>query len=158
MSAQAVYAANHKQWSDSLVLTEDGRFWRTAGFRGWSETSKSAGRWESAGNELTLTWFEWGPEHLASRDGGRTFECTKGYQFTLRLPPADGVPGWLFRGHSQEQTVAEVRRLLRAELELVQQRLGYADTFYFDRAREMAAPKVAFLRDAVGVFEREMKL
>ena len=62
MSGQAVYAANHKQWSDSLVLTEDGRFWRTAGFRGWSETSKSAGRWESAGNELTLTWFEWGPE------------------------------------------------------------------------------------------------
>ena len=24
MSGQAVYAANHKQWSDSLVLTEDG--------------------------------------------------------------------------------------------------------------------------------------
>ena len=46
MSKQTVYAANHKQWSDSLVLTEDGRFWRTAGFRGWSETSKSAGRWE----------------------------------------------------------------------------------------------------------------
>ena len=47
MSGQAVYAANHKQWSDSLVLTEDGRFWRTAGFRDWSETSKSAGRCES---------------------------------------------------------------------------------------------------------------
>ena len=136
MSGQAVYAANHKQWSDSLVLTEDGRFWRTAGFRGWSETSKSAGRWESAGNELTLTWFEWGPEHLASRDGGRTFECTKGYQFTLRLPPADGVPGWLFRGHSQEQTVAEVRRLLRAELEALREARGEPEP---PRAAELLA-------------------
>ena len=136
MSKQTVYAANHKQWSDSLVLTEDGRFWRTAGFRGWSETSKSAGRWESAGNELTLTWFEWGPEHLASRDGGRTFECTKGYQFTLRLPPADGVPDWLFRGHSQEQTVAEVRRLLRAELEALREARGEPEP---PRAAELLA-------------------
>ena len=43
-------------------------------------------------------------------------------------------------------------------LDLVQQRLGFADTFHFDRAREMAEPKVAFLRDAVTVFEQEMKL
>ena len=43
-------------------------------------------------------------------------------------------------------------------LELVQQRLSFADTFHFDRARRMAEPKVAFLRQAVTQFEEEMRL
>jgi uncharacterized protein len=49
------------------------------------------------------------------------------------------------------KTMAEV-------LELVQQRLSFADTFHFERSKQMAEPKIAFLRQAVAQFEEEMRL
>ena len=43
-------------------------------------------------------------------------------------------------------------------LELVRERLSYADTFHFERARTMAEPKVAFMRQAVAELEAELDL
>ena len=116
---QCTYDAVHKQWSDVIVFQRDGKFWRTesGSSRGWSEQNRNAGRWESDGPEITLKWSAWPPELLQTQDGGRTFQCTKGYQFTLSLPTAKGaVPQWLFDGQSAEQAQQEMQRLLQREL------------------------------------------
>jgi hypothetical protein len=119
------YEAVHKQWTDSIIFSRDGKFWRAEGgsSRGWSEQNRNAGRWESGGTGIKLLWSAWPPEQLQTHDGGRTFQCTKGYQFTLSLPLAQGaVPQWLFGGQSAEQAQAEMQRLLQRELERLRQR------------------------------------
>ena len=119
--AEVAYEAVHKQWSDQIVLHQSGRFWRSEGgnTRGWSEQNRNAGMWRSEQpGALTLDWTAWGPEYLQTSDGGRTYRCTKGYQFALSLPPSWGaVPQWLFGGQTPEQAQAEMQRLLRAELD-----------------------------------------
>lgn len=122
---QCAYDAVHKQWSDVIVFERDGKFWRTesGSSRGWSEQNRNAGRWESNGTGVTLKWSAWPPEQLQTQDGGRTFQCTRGYQFTLSLPVARGaVPQWLFGGQSAEQVQEEMQRLLRRELDRLRQR------------------------------------
>lgn len=121
MAQQVSYEAVHKQWSDQILLHQSGRFWRSEGgsTRGWSEENRNAGRWRSdQPGALTLDWTAWGPEYLQTNDGGRTYQCTKGYQFALSLPLSVGpVPQWLFGGQTAEQAQAEMQRLLRAELD-----------------------------------------
>ncbi len=121
---QCAYDAVHKQWSDVIVFQRDGKFWRTesGNSRGWSEQNRNAGRWESSGTGITLKWSAWPPEQLQTQDGGRTFQCTRGYQFTLSLPAAQGaVPQWLFGGQSAEQAQKEMERLLQVELDRLRQ-------------------------------------
>ena len=43
-------------------------------------------------------------------------------------------------------------------LDLLRERLGHADSFHFERARRMAAPKVAFMREAITQLEAELDL
>ena len=121
---QCAYDAVHKQWSDVIVFQRDGKFWRTesGSSRGWSEENRNAGRWESDGTGIILKWSAWPPEQLQTQDGGRTFQCTRGYQFTLSLPVAKGaVPQWLFAGQSAEQAQKEMQRLLQRELDRLRQ-------------------------------------
>ena len=49
-------------------------------------------------------------------------------------------------------------RTMQEVLDLIRERLGYADTFHYQRARAMAEPKVVFMREAVAQLEAELDL
>ena len=49
-------------------------------------------------------------------------------------------------------------RTMQEVLELIRERLSYADTFHYERARAMAEPKVVFMREAVAQLEAELEL
>jgi hypothetical protein len=116
--AQISFEAIHKQWTDTLVLTSGGKFWRLKGFKGFHEGCGSSGLWERKGSILTIRWFKWIHEELETKDGGRSFQGIRDYQFTLRLHHADkGVPEWLFTGLSSTESVAGICGLLKAQQE-----------------------------------------
>ncbi len=48
-------------------------------------------------------------------------------------------------------------KTMQEVLEMIRERLSYADTFHFERARAMAQPKVAFMRAAVEQLAAELE-
>ena len=49
-------------------------------------------------------------------------------------------------------------RTMQEVLDLIRERLSYADTFHYERARAMAEPKVVFMREAVAQLAAELDL
>ena len=49
-------------------------------------------------------------------------------------------------------------KTMQEVLDLIRERLSYADTFHFERARAMAEPKVVFMREAVAQLAAELAL
>jgi uncharacterized protein len=49
-------------------------------------------------------------------------------------------------------------KTMQEVLDLIRERLSYADTFHFERARAMAEPKVVFMREAVAQLAAELDL
>ena len=49
-------------------------------------------------------------------------------------------------------------KTMQEVLDLLRERLSHADSFHFERARTMAAPKIAFMREAIRRLEAEMEL
>ena len=49
-------------------------------------------------------------------------------------------------------------KTMQEVLDLIRERLSYADTFHFERARAMAEPKVVFMREAVAQLAAELEL
>ena len=49
-------------------------------------------------------------------------------------------------------------KTMQEVLDLLRERLSHADSFHFERARTVAGPKIAFMREAIRRLEAEMEL